>query len=178
VSAAIIIARDITDSKRGQFALAESEARFRTLVEYAPEAIVVFDVDCCAFVEVNQNACALFGLSREDLLLSNPIELSPQTQSDGRPSDQAAWEYLSAALAGEVPRFEWLHRTAAGADLQCEVRLVKMPSTENRLVRGSITDVTQQRRLEQQIRQWQKMDALGQHRSRLQQRVDDGPGIR
>ena len=162
VSAAIIIARDITDSKRGQFALAESEARFRTLVEYAPEAIVVFDVDRCAFTEANQNACTLFGLSRENLLETNPIALSPQIQSDGRPSDQAAWEYLNAALAGEVPCFEWVHRTATGADVQCEVRLVKMPSTENRLVRGSITDVTQQRRLEQQIRQWQKMDALGQ----------------
>ena len=162
VSAAIIIARDITDSKRGQFALAESEARYRTLVEYAPEAIVVFDVDACRFVEVNQNACTLFGLCREALLEANPVTLSPLTQLDGRPSEEAAWDYLNAALAGEVPRFEWLHRTSAGATIQCEVRLVKMPSMESRLVRGSITDVTPQRRLEQQIRQWQKMDALGQ----------------
>ena len=162
VSAAIIIARDITESKRGQFALAESEARFRTLVEYAPEAIVVFDVDSCKFVEVNQNACTLFGLSREALLATNPIDLSPPTQLDGRPSDLAAWQYLYSALAGEVPRFEWLHRASNGADIRCEVRLVKMPSMESRLVRASITDVTHQRRLEQQIRQWQKMDALGQ----------------
>jgi two-component system, cell cycle sensor histidine kinase and response regulator CckA len=162
VSAAIIIARDITDSKRGQFALAESEGKYRTLVEYAPEAIVVFDVDACRFVEVNQNACTLFGLCREALLETNPIALSPVAQLDGRPSDQAAWDYLNAALAGEVPSFEWLHRTSAGADIECEVRLVKMPSMDRRLVRGSITDVTQQKRLEQQIRQWQKMDALGQ----------------
>jgi two-component system cell cycle sensor histidine kinase/response regulator CckA len=162
VSAAIIVARDITEAKRGQFALAESEARYRTLVEYAPEAIVVFDVDACGFVEVNQNACTLFGLGREALLEANPITLSPLTQLDGRPSEEAAWDYLNAALAGEVPRFEWLHRTSAGATIQCEVRLVKMPSMERRLVRGSITDVTPQRRLEQQIRQWQKMDALGQ----------------
>ncbi|HET6760797.1 MAG TPA: PAS domain S-box protein, partial [Gemmatimonadaceae bacterium] len=162
VSAAIIIARDITDSKRGQFALAESEARYRTLVEYAPEAIVVFDVDACRFVEVNQNACTLFGLSREALLETNPIALSPLTQLDGLPSEEVAWGHLNAALAGEVPCFEWLHRTSTGAIIQCEVRLVKMPSMEGRLVRGSITDVTPQRRLEQQVRQWQKMDALGQ----------------
>ena len=162
VSAAIIIARDITDSKRGQFALAESEAKYRTLVEYAPEAIVVFDIDACSFVEVNQNACTLFGLGREALLETNPIALSPLTQLDGRPSDEAAWDYLNAALAGEVPCFEWLHRTSVGATIQCEVRLVKMPSVDRRLVRGSVTDVTPRRRLEQQIRQWQKMDALGQ----------------
>jgi signal transduction histidine kinase len=122
----------------------------------------VFDVDACRFVEVNQNACTLFGLCREALLETNPIALSPLTQLDGRPSEQAAWDYLNAALAGEVPCFEWVHRTSGGADVECEIRLVKMPSLDRRLVRGSITDVTPQRRLEQQIRQWQKMDALGQ----------------
>jgi PAS domain S-box-containing protein len=162
VSAAIIVARDITDAKHGQFALAESEAQYRTLVEYAPEAIVVFDIDACNFVEANENACNLFGLGREALLDTNPIALSPPVQLDGRPSDQAAWGYLNAALAGEVPCFGWVHRTSGGADVECEIRLVKMPSLDRRLVRGSITDVTPQRRLEQQIRQWQKMDALGQ----------------
>jgi PAS domain S-box-containing protein len=162
VSAAIVVARDITDSKRDQFALAESEARYRTLVEYAPEAIVVFDVDLGRFVEVNQNACTLFGLSREALLETNPIALSPLTQLDGRASEEAAWDHLNAALAGEAPCFEWLHRASTGATIQCEVRLVKMPSMESRLVRGSITDVTTPRQLEQQMRQWQKMDALGQ----------------
>ena len=162
VSAAIIVARDITDAKHGQFALAESEARYRTMVEYAPEAIVVFDIDSCNFVEVNENACNLFGLCREALLDTNPVALSPLIQRDGRPSEQAAWGYLHAALAGEVPCFEWVHRTSGGADVECEIRLVRMPSLEKRLVRGSITDVTPQRRLEQQIRQWQKMDALGQ----------------
>ena len=160
--AAIVIAHDITDSKRAQFALAESEARYRTLVEYAPEAIVVFDIDACRFTEVNQNACVLYGLSREKLLQSNPFALSPDTQPDGRPSDAAAWDHLKAALDGEVPRFEWVHLNAAGAEIRCEVRLVKMPSLDRRLVRASVTDITQQHRLEQQMREWQKMDALGQ----------------
>src|SRR6266550_1025248 len=162
VAAAIIVARDITDSKRAQFALAESEARYRTLVEYAPESIVVFDVDSCRFTEANQNACALFGLPRSKLLRSNPMALSPDNQPDGRRSDVAAWDHLQAALDGEVPSFEWVHRNVAGADIRCEIRLVRMPSLDRRLVRGSITDVTQQRKLEQQIREWQKMDALGQ----------------
>jgi PAS domain S-box-containing protein len=151
-----------TSLSGAEFGLDLWEARYRTLVEYAPDAIVVLDVDAGVFVEANQNACTLFGLSRDDLLMTNPIALSPQTQRDGRPSDVAAWEYLIATLAGEVPCFEWLHRTSGGADIQCEVRLVKMPSSGSRLVRGSITDVTQQRRLEHQIRQWQRMDALGQ----------------
>jgi PAS domain S-box-containing protein len=162
VAAAVVVARDITEAKRNQYALAESEARYRTLVEYAPEAIVVFDVDSCTFVEVNQNALALFGLSREALLAASPMEVSPEFQPDGRRSFEAAWSHLNAALEGEVPCFEWVHRKSDGTDINCEVRLVQMPSLERRLVRGSVTDVSQQRRLEQQMRQWQKMDALGQ----------------
>ena len=130
VAAAIVIARDITDSKRVQFALAESEARNRTLVEYAPEAIVVFDIDACRFTEVNENACVLYGLTREKLLQSNPFALSPDTQPDGRKSDAAAWAHLKAALDGEVPRFEWVHLNAAGTEIRCEVRLVRIPSLE------------------------------------------------
>ena len=143
-------------------ALAESEAKYRTLIDHAPEAIVVFDVDRHHFVDVNQNACALFGLSREELMASDPVALSPPIQSDGRKSEEAAWDYLRAALAGEVPSFEWIHRTSQGADVPCEVQLVRMPSIDSRLVRGCVTDITPRKRLEQQIRQWQKLDALGQ----------------
>jgi PAS domain S-box-containing protein len=162
VSAAIIVARDITDSRLAQWALAESEARYRTLVEYAPEAIVVFDVDAYTFVDVNQNACSLFRLDRQTLLQSNPVALSPEVQPDGRASEVAARAHLKSALDGGAPHFQWTHRDAEGSEIDCEVRLVKLPSLESRLIRGSITDVTQQRRLEQQIREWQKMDALGQ----------------
>src|SRR4051812_4117857 len=107
VSAAIIIARDITESRLAQSALAESEARYRTLVEYAPEAIVVFDVDTYTFVDVNQNACSLFRLDRQALLESNPVALSPEVQADGQPSHVAAREYLRSALEGGAPHFQW-----------------------------------------------------------------------
>jgi signal transduction histidine kinase len=123
---------------------------------------VVFDVDAYTFVDVNQKACTLFRLDRNSLLASNPVALSPELQSDGRSSLAAATEYLAAALAGDVPHFEWMHRDATGVDITCEVTLVKLPSADRRLVRGSITDVTHQRRFEQQMREWQKMDALGQ----------------
>jgi PAS domain S-box-containing protein len=161
VAAAIIIARDISESQAAQFALAESEARYRTLVEYAPEAIVLIDADTFSFVDANQNACTLFGLERDLLLASSPLALSAETQPDGRPSTIAAREYMDLALAGQVPHYEWIHRDANGNEIDCEVTLVEMPSLGARLVRGSITNVTQQRRLEQQIREWQKMDALG-----------------
>ena len=45
-----------------------NEERYRALVENAPEAIIVFDVDNNRFTDANDNACTLFNLSRSRLL--------------------------------------------------------------------------------------------------------------
>jgi two-component system, cell cycle sensor histidine kinase and response regulator CckA len=162
IVAAAVIARDITSQKQAETALRDSEARYRTLVENAPEAIVVLDVDAFRFVDVNANACLLFGLTRDELLTREPIELSPAKQPDGRTSSEAAHEYIRRALDGETPAFEWIHCSDSGADIRCEVRLVRLPAKGKRLVRGSILDLTGQHQLERQLQQFQKLDTLGQ----------------
>jgi PAS domain S-box-containing protein len=126
-------------------ALRESEARYRALMEHAPEAIVVLDVDTARFCEVNENACRLFGLPRTQLLARGPIELSPPVQPDGRRSADAAMEHIAAAIGGATPVFEWTHQRADGSLVPCEVRLVRLPSSEQVLVRGSVTDITERR---------------------------------
>ena len=143
-------------------ALGDAEARYRTLFEHAPEAIVVLDADAGHFVDANSNAVQLFELPRELLLDSNPVALSPPTQPGGLGSTELAWERIQEALAGGAPAFEWLHRTPGGKELDCEVRLVRLPAAGRRLVRGSITELSRQRRLEQQLSQWQRLETLGQ----------------
>jgi len=140
----------------------ERERRYRALFEHAPDAIVVFDVDSGRFVEANANAERLFGLRRERLLEFGPAELSPPQQADGRPSGTAARAWIDQAVAGGAPRFEWLHRDAKGEEIPCEVRLVRFPSRRRVLVRGSISDVRDRVALERQLRQAQKMEAVGQ----------------
>jgi len=144
----IVCLRDTTDRKRAEAAIRESEARYRTLVENAPEAIVVLDVDAGRFVECNENAVRFFKMSREQLLSSGPAEISPPAQPDGGPSTGVARGYIDRALAGEAPCFEWTHRDSSGQDIPCEVRLVRLPSSSQRLIRGSITDITERKRTE------------------------------
>jgi len=139
---------DITDRRRAGEALAESEARYRTQVEHAPEAIVVFDVDTGRFVEANENAIRLYGLSREELFRVGPADLSPPTQPDGRPSAESAAANIREALEGGTPVFEWTHVDAAGRVVPCEVRLVRLPSATRRLVRGSVADISERKHSE------------------------------
>ena len=100
---------DIFDRIQKEAALSESEARFRTLVENAPEAIAVLDTDLGAFVDVNENAELLWGHSREELLRSNLTDVSPPTQPDGRSSSEAAMSYITKTMRGNPQTFEWTH---------------------------------------------------------------------
>lgn len=139
------IIRDITERKR-------AEARYRSLIDHAPDAIVILDVEAGSYVEANPGACRLHGLSREVLLTKNHIELSPPVQPDGRPSEEAAIEYVRAALMGQTPVFRWDHLRADGTIVPCEVRLVSIPSESGLLVRGSITDITDRLRNEENLK--------------------------
>ena len=163
-TAALLAANDrlhaeIAERTRAEQALRESEGRYRTLVEHAPDALIVLDVDKDAFVDANENAARLFGISREALLRMAPAETSPPTQPDGRPSVEAGGEQIERALAGEAPVFEWTYRSADGEDIACEVRLVRLPGA-GRLVFGSISDITERKQSEERVRHMAHHDAL------------------
>lgn len=163
----VVVPRDISERKRAEAeirrlnqtleqrvaerteALRASEAQFRTLVEQAPEAIVVFDGMSGRFEMVNENAVRLFGRSQEELLRLTPADISPSHQPDGRSSAEAAREKIDAALAGGRPVFEWLHRHASGRLFTSEVRLVRLPGERCCLLRASIIDHTERKRREQ-----------------------------
>jgi diguanylate cyclase (GGDEF)-like protein/PAS domain S-box-containing protein len=114
-------------------------------VEHAPEVIVVFDVDQGRFVDVNDNACRFFKMSRETLLASGPDKISPAQQPDGASFGRPRG-FIEGALAGDAPVFEWMHCDSTGLNIPCEVRFVRLPSSNRRLIRASITDITERRR--------------------------------
>ena len=144
--------RELAERRKAEAALRESEERFRILFEYASDAIMVVDADTGLFaVDANDNAARLYGLPREQLLKVGPADMSPPFQPDGRASVEKARELVGLALAGATPVFEWIHRNAAGEDIPCEVRLVRLPASGRNLVRASVTDITDRKRVQEAL---------------------------
>ncbi len=144
----VISIRDVSGRKAAEDALKENEERYRALVENAPEAIVVYDVEDNRFIDANDNACTLFNLSRARLLTVGPEAISPKTQPDGTPSFGVRRGYIDRALDGEHPTFDWLHKDSTGREIPCEVRFSRLPAEDRQLIRVSITDSTERKRNE------------------------------
>jgi PAS domain S-box-containing protein len=155
------------ESARRDERLAASEARYRTLTESAPEAIVVLDMGAGRFVDCNQKAIDLFGWSAEELLTKSPIDISPAVQPDGRPSGDMAGGYLRQAMEGGTPAFEWVHQARDGRSIPCDIRLVRLPDPRRMLVRGSMTDITERKRAEAAMR-----DIESRHSAILESSLD------
>ncbi len=148
----IMFTEVITQRKKAEDALKESEERNKALVENAPEALVMLDMESQKFVSVSESAIKLFKMTKEQLLKIGPLEVSPEYQPDGRLSSEVAMEKLSEAIDGNKPAFEWIHFDADGKLIPCEVWLVRLPSENKLLIRGSIIDITERKRAEEELR--------------------------
>ena len=145
--------RDITDPKRAQDTLARSEARYRHLVESASDAIVTLDANG-RFTTVNHAAENISGYRREELVGQ---WFAPMLPDDDLPK---ALGHFQQALAGETGLFETQFYRKDG-----EVRIISVTYStpqKDEEVLCLIRDVTDQKMLQEQLIQSEKMSAIGQ----------------
>ena len=166
-----VIAKDISERKKTEELIRESEERYRALVENAPEALVVFNVKKLMFVNVSESATRLFGMSKEDLLKIGPVDLSPKYQPDGRLSAEAAPVNIQKAINGEKLSFEWTHCNKSGELISCEVWLVRLPAENEVLIRGSIVDITERNKAKELLQK--SYDEIRELASNLQSIRED-----
>jgi len=151
VMAGLIAALSIQGRHRRQAeqSVRASEARFRLLIEAAPEAIFAYDVDSKRIVDANANAIALFGCSREVLFSGGPERFYREQQPDGRPIEASRMENDRRALSGEVVLMERIVvRQDTGEEIHCEVRLANLPYEGKKLLRATFTDITSRKAIE------------------------------
>lgn len=163
----IAVLSDITERKRSEQQMRESEERYRALFGSAGDAI--FLMEGARIIDCNPRAAELFWRRREDMIGEAPHRFSPAFQPDGRLSEEKGAAMLAATMAGEPQNYEWVHERPDGTAFHVEVSLTSVARRGRPYIFSLVRDITerrrreeQQRRLEQQLQQARKLEALGQ----------------
>ena len=146
----VSLVQDITERKRAEEALRESERRHRVLFESAGDGLLLMRGD--RFVDCNQKALEMFGCGREQLVGTTPFAYSPPQQPNGADSQAAALERIKLALEGQTLHFEWRHRRWDGTPFEAEVTLNRLEIAGEAHLLALVRDVTEDRRTEEQLR--------------------------
>src|ERR1700730_8251892 len=146
------ISRDLSESK-------ESAAKYRGLLEAAPDAMVVVN-DSGDIVLLNVEAEKQFGYSRDELIGQKVKNIIPQGFAERLIADgtRTAAEALAQQIGTGI---ELCGRRKNGSDFPIEIMLSPLESAEGILVTAAIRDITERKHLEQMLRQAQKMEAVG-----------------
>ncbi|MDX1796934.1 MAG: PAS domain S-box protein, partial [Hydrogenovibrio sp.] len=155
-----VILTDLTELKAAQYQLMEKEARIRHLIDAAPDAILLSN-DKGEILMSNRKAQKMFELSQEAFLNTSIESLVPHPY---RGAHKAMREAFHAAprhrMMSENPNI--LAQSASGRKFYVEISLSPTVQEGETLVISIIRDVTDRKRIENQLKQNQKMEALGQ----------------
>ncbi|MDD5298005.1 MAG: response regulator [Rhodocyclaceae bacterium] len=137
--------------ERGEYALAESESRYRTIFESASDGILIMRDNI--FVDCNEGALKIFGCQRRDIIGFPPEALSPPTQPDGGASGTLAMGRMAAAYRGESQSFEWEHCRLDGTPFAAEVELKLIHLRDGPFLQAIVRDITVRKRAERMLEQ-------------------------
>ena len=132
--------------------LKNRDKKFKLLFEAHPSPMWLFEGSASGKIATaNRAACALYGFT--------PQEFSSKTVTELQAPGEARGEYPTTP-AGAAPSI-WRHATKSGGIIDVEISVHEIEFEGSKLQLASIVDITARRHLEDQLRQAQKMEAVG-----------------
>ncbi len=141
VKAILGIARDTTERKRVEMTLAESEEKYRKLLELANDAIFVADAETGTVVEANQKGGQLIGRPLSEIIGMHRSKLHPPDKAEQY--EEICREHIAK---GQGLTMEVLVRHASGCDIPAEISASVFKLGEKLLIIGIFRDLSIRKR--------------------------------
>jgi len=154
--ARLVLANDITDRRRNEEAMRASEERFSKAFSASPVPMSIVTYECGMYIDVNESFLSNSGYTREEIIGRTTTDINLYADPRERTRLRQILEEQGRILNAEVRR-----RVKGG-----EVR-VALASSEiihlngERCILTATNDITEHRRLEEQLLQSQKMESIG-----------------
>lgn len=152
----LVILQDVTQRRNAEAALRESNQMLHTLIEASPLAIVALDAEA-RVTFWNQSAERTFGWTAGQVAGQSPPIAAPEQSAE-------LTRAIERVMAGElIVAAEMRAVTAAGRDIDVNLWAAPLRDSGGQ-VRGAVallTDISSRKTLEEQLRQAQKMEAVG-----------------
>jgi PAS domain S-box-containing protein len=152
--ASLAFLADITEKKESEEAL----ELFRALIDHADDAIEVLDPKTGRYLDVSAKATEFHGYTREEFLDFTIFDIDTAIEAGG----QALWDANLAEIKRHGSQvYESEHRRKDGSVFPVEVNATYV-RLERDYVLAVVRDITERRQMADQLRQAQKMEAIGQ----------------
>jgi len=164
----VTIGNNITDRKKAQREIDDSNLRYRSLFESAYQCFLIMRGE--KFIDCNSRALILFQRAREFIVGKCPYDpfLSPEYQPDGQLSKTKAKKLISLASQDIPQEFEWVHLRSDGSFYIAEIRLNSVEISGEKLLFAAHRDITERKRVEK---------ALRDSEEKYHSVVEDSPGL-
>ena len=154
--AELVLSHDVTERRKNQESLRQSEERFATAFHSSPLAITISTEKEGRYVDANDAFVRMIGYQREEIVGRTVHELRIWADPDDRGQMVHRMDQPGPTEAVET-RF----RTKSGEERRVQISTERIVVDGEPCVLANTLDVTEARRLEEQFRQAQKMEAVG-----------------
>ncbi len=148
------IARDVTERKRAEETVRESEERFRVLFESSRDAIMTLEPPDWNFASGNPATVAMFRAKDvQEFASYGPGNLSPERQPDGRASAEKAKEMIETAMREGSNFYEWTYMRTDGEEFAATVLLTRMDYAGKTILQATVRDIAEQKQATEALRE-------------------------
>ncbi len=166
------IFRDITERKRTEERLRQSEDKFSRLFKLSPDAISLSDPQSGLLVEINDAYASLTGYRRDELVGKTSLEMGLFVNPQSR---RRVIEELERT--GHVKNMEVEFRRKDGRQVLCSISGQFMTIGQERFLLAVIRDVTEFKRMQEMMIQSEKMVSVGGIAAGIAHEINNPLGI-